>query len=164
MFRWRRGIVRSDSWYINVNGGYNFQMISFDIKNSLFKCWLWFKSSASELLLIQSRSKFSSKDVISDGFVVAEAILFRWLSLISLVVFSNVGSGSIFFCFKAVVHTKLIKVLVKWCSALVISNCDGSLTGILLITSLSSDRNGVFDLIVTSYSSIWSYYLCCCSM
>ena len=33
--------------------------------------------SASKLLLIQSESKSSSKDVIAYGFIAAEAILFR---------------------------------------------------------------------------------------
>ena len=50
--------------------------------------------AAIKLLLIQSGSKFSSKDVLDDGFVAAEAIFFRWLSLISFKLFSNVGSGS----------------------------------------------------------------------
>ena len=33
--------------------------------------------AASRLLFIQSGSKFSSNDVIADGFMAAEAILFR---------------------------------------------------------------------------------------
>ena len=52
--------------------------------------------SDSKLLLIQSGSKFSSKDVIADGFVAEEAILFRLSSFLSLILFSNVGSGSNF--------------------------------------------------------------------
>ena len=35
-----------------------------------------------------------------------------------------------------------------------IRNCDGSLTDISLITSAASDRNGVSEVRVTSYSSI----------
>ena len=113
------------------------------------------------MLLIQSVSKFLPKDVIADGLVAAEVMLFRLLSLISLIVFSNVGSGSNFatsillliqsgsklsskdmisgsrgnnfqiiifdlinsifkcwfrfecFCFKYVVNTKRIKIIVK---------------------------------------------------
>ena len=52
--------------------------------------------STSKILLIQSGSKFSSKDLIDDGFVTAEAIIFRCFSLISLIVLSNFGSVSNF--------------------------------------------------------------------
>ena len=35
-------------------------------------------------------------EVIDDTFVSMEVIIFKWLALISLMVFSNVGSGSNF--------------------------------------------------------------------
>ena len=43
MFRRWRGLVQCNSWYIHVNVGDNFQMISFDFINSIFNCWFKFK-------------------------------------------------------------------------------------------------------------------------
>ena len=153
--------------------------------------------SASKLLFVLSRSKFSSKDEISDRILAAEAIISRWLSLISLIVFSDVGSGSNFyasnllfilsgskFSSKGVIYDKLMAaeaILFRWLSfislivfssfgpglnfstyiilfilrrskdnskdvaILELSHYDGSLTGISLITSVASDIQCVFS-------------------
>ena len=45
------------------------------------------------MLFILSISTLLSMDVIADEFKAAEAILFRRISLISLIVFSNIGSA-----------------------------------------------------------------------
>ena len=119
---------------------------------------------ASKLLLIQSGSEFSSKDVIADGFVAAEAILLRWLFLISIIFFSNVDSGSNFSASKLLFIQSWSKFLSKDVVILLIRNCDGSLTDISLITSVVSERHDFFELIVTSYSSIHFDSWCCCSM
>ena len=107
---------------------------------------------------------FPSKYVMTDGSVAAEAILFRWLSLISLIVFSNVGSGSIFSASKMFFILSWSKLLSKDVVIVVIGHCDGSLTGIPLIDSVSSERHSVFELILTSSSSICYDSWCCCSM
>ena len=145
MFRRRIGFVWYDIWYIYVYGGDTFQMIIFDLINSLFKCcfwfeFFWFKDSVdtkriksivkvcdiwrihgsrgytfrmiiSDLInslfklcvrfecccfkdvVHTKRINFSSKFAIYDRCMAAEVILFIWLSLISSIIFSNVGSG-----------------------------------------------------------------------
>ena len=99
--------------------------------------------------------------MIADILVSVEAIIFRWLyliylrlSLISLIVFSNVGSGSNFSDSYMLFILSGSKLSSKDVVILVISNCDGILKGIYLITSVDSDRCGVFELRVTNYSSI----------
>ena len=62
MFRRQRGFVRSDIWYIHVNGGESFQMIFFDIINSLFKWCFRFKFVHSILILVLSCSYLLSDD------------------------------------------------------------------------------------------------------
>ena len=114
------------------------------------------------MLLIQIGSEFFSKDVIADEFVAAAAIPFIWLFFISLIVFSNVGSGSNFAASKLLFALIWSNFLSKGVVILVISNFDGSLTNISLIISVASERHGVFYLRVTSSSSIFSDSWCCC--
>ena len=96
--KWITILVKGcDSLWICGIGGYTFQMIIFDIINSLFKCWSRFKCFCFKAVVHTKWINFSSKDVIADRLKEVEVILFRWLSLILLlIVFSNVGSGSNF--------------------------------------------------------------------
>ena len=59
------------------------------------------------------------------------------------------------FCLKYVVHTKLIKIIVKDLVILVVTNCGRRLNDISLITSVYYERQGIFELIITSYSLIF---------
>ena len=79
---------------------------------------------------------------------------FRLLFLISLIVFSNFGSGSNFAASKLLFILSGSKFLSKNIVIIVIINCDESLNDISLINSVASERHGVFELRVTSYSSI----------
>ena len=91
-----------DSWCIRGSGGNNFQMIIFDLINSLFKCWFRFELCYFRSDFYTKTLKILGKKVVADIFMVAEAILFRWFYLIPLIILLNVGQGSImllqFYC------------------------------------------------------------------
>ena len=119
-----------DSWCIRGSGGNNFQMIIFDLINSLFKCWFRFKCFCFKAVVNNKRIDFSSKDVIADRFMAMEVILFKLLNLISWMVFSNVGYGSNVSSSNLLLILSWSKFLSKDVVILVISNFDGILTGI----------------------------------
>ena len=83
-------------------------------------------------------------EVLADRFMVMEVILFKLLSLISLMVISKVGSGSnfsasimLFILIWSKLSSKdtiLLKIFFS-CTR----NCDGSLTNISLIASVASE-------------------------
>ena len=163
MFRRQIRFVWSDSWYIRVNVGDTFQMINFDLINSLLNFWLWLKKSASDLLLLKG-GKILIKVCDSWWICGSRGDTFEMIILDFISNNLKCWFKFEFFWFKAVVHTNLIKILVKGCSDLVIRDFDGILTGILLITSVSSERHSIFELRVTSSSSIYPDYWCCYSI
>ena len=96
-------------------------------------------------------------------------IIFKLLALISSIVFSNFGSGSIFAASVLLFILSCSKLSSKDAGILEIcfsctSNCYGKLTGISLITSVDYERHSVSELIGASYFSICLYSLCCCSV
>ena len=123
-----------------------------------------FNFATSILLFILRCLKWLSNKVIADRFMVVEVILFRWLSLISLIVFSNVGPGSNFATLILLFILSGSKFSSKDVVILEIRNCYGRLTDISLITLVASKRHGVFELGITISSSICFSYWCCCSM
>ena len=96
MFRRKRGFLKSDSLYIIFIAGDTYQMIIFDIINSFSNVGSGSNFATSILLFIISCSRLLSNKVISDRFMATEEIIFRWLSLISWIVYKNFGSGSNF--------------------------------------------------------------------
>ena len=117
--------------------------------------------TASKLLFILSGSIFLSKDVIYHIFMIMEVIPFKWLALISLIVFSNVGSGSNFTASKLLFILSWSKLLSKDVVTLVISNFYGSLADISLITLVASERHSVFELGLTTSSICHDSWSCC---
>ena len=139
-------------------------MISFDLIDSLFKCWSRFDFYYFNAAVHTKVLKILLKKVIADIFMVVEAILFRLLSLISLIVFSNVVSGSYFSTSILMFILGGSKLSSKDVVILEIRSCDWILTDISLITSVASKRNNVSELRVTNSYSICFGYLCYCSM
>ena len=123
-------IFWSDRWYIHANGGDIFQIIIFDLISSIFKCWFRFSFATSMLLVILRSLKWLSNKVIAYRFMVVEVILFRWLYLISLIVFSNVGPGSNFATSILLFILSGSKLSSKDVVILEIRKCDGTLTDI----------------------------------
>ena len=82
--------------------------------------------------------------MIADIFMSEEARSFRLLSLILLIVFSNVGPGSNFATPILMFVISGSKFSSKHVKILEIGHCGGSLTDISLITSVASERHGVF--------------------
>ena len=151
---------KSDKWYIHSSVvGNNFQMIIFDIINSFPNAGSGLDFDTSMLLFILSCLELFSNKLIYDIFMVAEAIIFRWLSLISLILFYNVVPGTNFSTLILLFILSGSKFLSNDVVILEIRNFYGSLIDISLITSVASDRNGVSELRVTSSSSIYFYYL-----
>ena len=83
-------------------------------------------------------------EVIYDASMSMEVILFKLLYLISLIVFSNIGSGSNFAALKLLLIQRGSKFSSKDVVILLMWNWDGSLTDISFITSASSKIYGVF--------------------
>ena len=136
-------------------------MIIFDLTNSLFKCWFRLEFCCLNCAVILICSGFSSNEVISDTFMAVEAIIFRWLYLISLIDISNVVPGSSFATPILLFVLSRSKFLSKDVVILDTSNFDGSLTHISLITSVASERHVVFELRVTCSSTIFFGSWCC---
>ena len=112
------------------------------------------------MLFILRYLKFLANEVIADIFMAEEAILLRWLSLIPLTVYSNVGPGSNFATSMMLFILSRSKLSSKDVVILEISNCDIILTDISLITSVASERHDVFELRVISSSSICFDFFC----
>ena len=94
---------------------------------------------------------------ISSRFMSLGVIIVKLLSLILLMVFSNVGSGSNFSTSIFVFILRWSKFSSKDAGILEINNCGGSLTGILFITSVASERHFVFsweEQVIFQYISI----------
>ena len=83
--------------------------------------------------------------MIADTFMSMEVILFKLLHLILLIVFSNVGSGSIFSYSKLLFILSGSKLVSKDVVILKIRNCDGRSTDISLINSVAPERHGVLS-------------------
>ena len=116
MFRRQMGFVWGDSWYIHVNGGDIFQIISFDLIDSIFKCWFWFNFFCFKAVANNNGIKNLVKGcdiswIRGSGGKTFQMIIFDIINSIfkCCIRFK-------FCCFKAVVHTKLIKIIVKVCS------------------------------------------------
>ena len=89
-----------------------------------------------------------------------EVILFKWLYLISLIFFSNVGSGSNFAASIMLFILTYSKFSSKDASILEICfsctmNCDGNMIDIQLIISVSSESHSVYELRGTNSYSIY---------
>ena len=117
---------------------------------------------SSMMRFILSRSKFLTKDVIYDRFMTAEKIIFGWLYLILIIVLSNVGLGFNFSSSNMLFILRISKWFPDDVLNIVIQHCDVILTYILLITSVASEKHGIFELIVTSSYSIYFNSWCCC--
>ena len=139
-------------------------MIIFDLINSIFKCFFWFDFFCFKSVIDTKRIQIIFKGcdnwwIGGGGGDPFQMIIFDLIK--------NPFKCWIrfkFWCFKDVVNTKLIKIIFKGCSNLVIRNCDRSLTDISLITSVSSEIHGVFELRATIYSSVCFDFWCCCPM
>ena len=116
MFRRQRGFVRGCSWYIHFNGGDTFQIIIFDIIDSIFKYWFWFEFFCFKPIFDTKRIKILVKGcdiwwIHGSGGNNFQMIIFDLINILF-----KCWIRFEFFCLKAVVHTKLIKILVKGCS------------------------------------------------
>ena len=105
-----------NTWYIHGSGCDTFQMIIFDIINSLFKSWFWFEFICFNAVIDTKWINCTVKGYDSTWIRVIggdnfQKIIFDLINCLfkCLIRFE-------FFCFKAVVHNKLIKMIVKVCS------------------------------------------------
>ena len=136
------------SLWIHGSRGDNFQMIIFDLINSLLKYWFMFEFWYFKAVVYNKRINFLVKGCDSWYIHGSRGNNFQ------IIIFDLINSlfkcwlRFEFWCFKDIVYTKWIKII------------DGILTAILLITSVASERHGVFELIVTSSSSICSDTWC----
>ena len=91
MFRRWRGLIWSDIWNIHVNGGDDFQMIIFDLINSILNFWsrleFWYFNSAVHT----KRIKNLPKDVVILEILNCDGILTD-ISLITSVYSDRHGS------------------------------------------------------------------------
>ena len=105
-----------DSWYIYVNGGDEFQMTIFDIINSLFKFWLGFESFCFKYVVDTWQIKITVKGCDSWWTYGRGGNTFNMIIFDIINIPIKCWFRFEFFCFKAVVCTKLIKKIVKGCS------------------------------------------------
>ena len=138
MFIRRRGFVRSDSWYIHVNGGDNFQMISFDLIDSLFKFWFWFEFFCSKAVVDTKRINIIFKGcdiwwIHGSGGDNFQMIIFDLINSLFKCWF-----WFEFFWFKAVVDTNRITIIVKGCDSWWISGSGGNTFQMIIFDLLNS--------------------------
>ena len=132
-------------------------MISFNLIDSIIKFWFWFKFWCFKAVVDTKRIRILVKGcdswwICGSGGNTFNMIIFDLINILFKCWFWFEFSAS-----KLLFIQSWSKFLSKDVVILLISNCDGSLTDISLITSVVSERHDFFELIVTILFSIYSY-------
>ena len=104
-----------DSLWIIGSRGEMFQMIIFDLINSIFKCWFWFEFCCFKAVFDTIRIKILLKGCDSCFICGSGGNTFQMIIFDLIISLFNFWIRFEFFYLRSVVHTKLIIIIFKRC-------------------------------------------------